>query len=50
MKTTLAPYRIKPFPLKTATEAEYRAANALANAIRAEKLPDDPSIPLEEMI
>lgn len=45
-----APYRIKPFPLKTATEAEYRAANALDNVIHAERQPHDPPIPLEEMI
>ncbi len=42
--------KIKPFPLKTATEREYRAANALDNAMRAERLPDDPPIPLEEQI
>ncbi len=42
--------KIKPFPLKTATEHEYRAANALDNALRAERLPDDPPIPLEEEI
>ncbi len=41
---------IKPFPVKTATEDEYRAANVLNNAIRAERLPDDPPIPLDEMM
>lgn len=46
----LSSLKIKPFPLKTASESEYRAANALNNAIRAEQLPDDPPIPLDEMI
>ena len=42
--------KIKPFPLKTASEKEYRAANAFGNIMRAEQLPDDPPIPLAEEI
>lgn len=41
---------IKSFPIKTATEKEYRAANAFANVMRAEQLPDDPPTPLAEEI
>jgi mycothiol synthase len=39
---------IKPFDVRNASAAEYRAANALSNRIRAEQLPDDPPIPLDE--
>lgn len=41
---------IKSFPLKSATEKEYRAANVFANVMRAEQLPEDPPTPLEEEI
>ncbi len=41
-------YPIKPFNVKNASEAEYRAANIFGNQMRAEQLPDDPPIPLEE--
>lgn len=41
-------WHIKPFDVRNAGEAEYRAANVLENQIRAEMLPDDPPIPLEE--
>jgi len=39
---------IKPFDVRNASAEEYRAANELDNRIRAEYLPDDPPIPLEE--
>ncbi len=42
--------KIKLFDIRNATQAEYRAANELQNRIRAERLPDDPPIPVEEMI
>ncbi|MBI3741062.1 MAG: GNAT family N-acetyltransferase [Chloroflexi bacterium] len=38
------------FDLKAARDTEYRAANALSNQLRAERLPDDPPIPLDEEI
>ena len=41
-------WHIKPFDVKNASPAEYRAANELQNILRAETLPDDPPIPLEE--
>lgn len=43
-------WHIKPFDVKNASEAEYRAANELRNRMRAETLPDDPPIPLEEQV
>lgn len=43
-------FEIKSFPVRTAIEAEYRAANIFNNAMRAERLPDDPPIPLDEQI
>lgn len=42
--------KIKPFPIKSATEKEYRAANEFGNILRAEFLPDDPPTPLKEEI
>jgi len=42
--------QIKPFDFRNASDAEYRAYNQLSNVIRAERLPDDPPIPLEETI
>jgi mycothiol synthase len=41
---------IRPFPLQATGEHEYRALNVFENCIRAESLPDDPSIPLTEAI
>ena len=41
-------WHIKPFDVKNASPAEYRAANELQNILRAETLPDDQPIPLEE--
>lgn len=41
---------IRPFDFRKATEDEYRLWNVCRNLIRAEVLPDDPPIPLEEMI
>lgn len=43
-------FEIKPFDVKNASNAEYRAANAFSNLMRAEQLPDDPPIPLDEQI
>ncbi len=42
--------RIVPFTLKEATQEEYAAINLLWNRLRAERLPNDPPIPLEEDI
>jgi mycothiol synthase len=41
---------IRPFDIRNATEDEYRLWNESRNRMRAEILPDDPPIPLEEMI
>jgi mycothiol synthase len=41
---------IMPFDFRQATEDEYRLWNESRNRIRAEVLPDDPPIPLEEMV
>jgi mycothiol synthase len=41
---------IRPFNVKGASPAEYAALNRLSNLIRRERLPDDPPVPLEEMI
>ena len=45
-----SPIIIRPFDLVNATEREYRAMNAFQNRMRAEVLPDDPPIPLNEEI
>jgi mycothiol synthase len=42
--------RVEPLDLRTAGDREYAALSALANRIRAERLPDDPPIPLDEHI
>ncbi len=42
-------FQIRPFD-KNATHAEYTALNRLNNRIRLERLPDDPPIPLDELI
>ncbi|HEV8338150.1 MAG TPA: GNAT family N-acetyltransferase [bacterium] len=42
--------RITPFDPRGATDREYAAAAAFQNTIRAEVLPDDPPIPLEERV
>jgi mycothiol synthase len=42
--------QIKPFDFRNASEAEYKAYNKLRNQIQAERLPDDPPVPLEETI
>lgn len=41
-------WNLKPFDVRRASAEEYRAANELNNRMRAEYLPDDPPIPLEE--
>ncbi len=43
-------WNIKAVDPKHLTDDEYRAVNALNNRIRAERLPNDPPIPLEEDI
>jgi len=43
-------FEIGPFNVKSASQAEYAALNRHTNRIRAEYLPDDPPIPLEETI
>lgn len=47
---TQSSIEIKPFPFKEASPAEYEALNKHNNRLRRERLPDDPPIPLEEMI
>ncbi len=42
--------RIRPLDIRNATADEYAAANVFNNRIRAEILPDDPPIPLDEMV
>ncbi len=39
---------IKPFDVKNASAEEYRVANIFFNQMRAEQLPNDPPMPLEE--
>ena len=41
---------IKPFDLKNSSAREYAAMNVFANRLRAEQLPDDPPIPIDEMV
>lgn len=41
-------FPIKRFDVRNASEKEYRAANLFGNTMRAEQLPDDPPIPLDE--
>jgi mycothiol synthase len=41
-------WHITSFDVRNASVKEYRAANELFNTLRAETLPDDPPIPLEE--
>jgi len=42
--------QIFPFNVKDASQAEYAALNRHNNILRRERLPDDPPIPLDEMI
>lgn len=42
--------RIEQFDVKNASPEAYAATNAFQNSMRAERLPDDPAIPLEEEI
>ncbi|MBM3127208.1 MAG: GNAT family N-acetyltransferase [Chloroflexi bacterium] len=42
--------QIKPFDYRNASEFEYAAMLALANRLRAESLPEDPPITLDEVI
>ena len=41
---------IQPFNIKTATRQDYTSLNSFSNLLRAERLPDDPPVPLEETI
>ena len=40
---------IRKMDLKTLTDAEFEAITAFSNTLRAERLPDDPPVPLEEI-
>jgi mycothiol synthase len=42
--------QIQPFDLKNSTQEQYAALNTYNNRLRAERLPDDPPVPLEETI
>ena len=44
------PYPILAFNLKEASQAEYIALNHFNNLLRLESLPDDPPVPLDELI
>ncbi len=44
------PFQLKPLNLREASPAEYAALNRHNNTLRRERLPDDPPIPLDEMI
>ena len=39
---------IRSFALRTASDQDYAMLSELSNILRAERLPDDPPIPLEE--
>ena len=43
-------FQILPFNVKEASQTEYAALNQHNNRIRRERLPDDPSVPLDETI
>ena len=43
-------YQFLPFDCKDASPAEYAALNHHTNRMRLERLPDDPPVPLEELI
>ena len=47
---TASAVTIEPFDPVGASEREYGALNEFANRIRAETLPDDPPVPLEEAV
>ncbi len=47
---TTEPIEIQSFSPQGAAQAEYEAMNRHTNAMRRERLPDDPPIPLEETI
>ena len=47
---TSSSIQIQSFNLRAASDHEYQALNAFANSMRAERLPDDPPLPLEETI
>ncbi len=42
--------KIEPFEIRTGTDAEYAALAEFRNAIRRERLPEDPPIPLSEHV
>lgn len=44
------PISIRPFDFKAASPEEYAAYNRFANLMQAERLPDDPPTPVEELI
>ena len=41
-------FEIYPFNIKSASNNEYRALNGILNAVRKERQPDDPPVPMEE--
>jgi mycothiol synthase len=43
-------FQILPFNVKGASQAEYAALNRYNNVLHHERLPDDPPVPLEELI
>jgi len=43
-------FEITPFDLRNAPAHAYAAMNVFANCLRAEQLPDDPPIPVDEMV
>lgn len=48
IKAIQPPFPTRPIDIKNATQEDYRALNAFANQMQAERLPLDPPYPLEE--
>src|SRR5512136_1511186 len=48
--TTESCSELKPFDPRNASEQEYAAMSVFNNRLRAEQLPDDPPIPVDEMV
>jgi mycothiol synthase len=49
-KMSQSKIEIRPLSVKDASQAEYAALHKHVNILRAERLPDDPPIPLDELI
>lgn len=47
---SVQPIQIKPVNVRQASQQEYEQINIVKNCLRAERLPDDPPVPLDEHI